>query len=276
LEILPITQYQTFIWRTINIVNAENIIAILGGDLKTGKCNCPAHDDRNPSLSVKAGDNGVVLVKCWAGCTQEAVISSLKERGAWGSNKNEQLSPAELKYRRDATEKRKAERLKIERAKQTAAQLKTVEILKRATGNPAQHEYALNKGGLSFGTRIKRGRWLQRDWLDALLIPLYDTNQNIATISAINTNGEKDLLKGGKKTGCFYPIGNITNTEGLLVIGEGLATVAAVCKVMECPGVVAIDAGNLIPVARNIRKLALSANIVIIADDDQKYGGRGE
>ena len=30
---------------------------------------CPAHDDRDPSLSVREGDDGKVLVKCFAGCT---------------------------------------------------------------------------------------------------------------------------------------------------------------------------------------------------------------
>lgn len=38
---------------------------------------CPAHDDRNPSLSVKRADDGNVLVHCFAGCTTEAICSAL-------------------------------------------------------------------------------------------------------------------------------------------------------------------------------------------------------
>jgi hypothetical protein len=30
---------------------------------------CPAHADKNPSLSVSEGDDGRVLVKCFAGCS---------------------------------------------------------------------------------------------------------------------------------------------------------------------------------------------------------------
>lgn len=29
---------------------------------------CPAHEDRSPSLSINAGDDGRVLLKCFAGC----------------------------------------------------------------------------------------------------------------------------------------------------------------------------------------------------------------
>lgn len=38
---------------------------------------CPAHDDRNASLSVSEGDNGRVLVHCHAGCTVEQITEAL-------------------------------------------------------------------------------------------------------------------------------------------------------------------------------------------------------
>jgi len=40
-------------------------------------CRCPAHEDRNPSLSVGLGDDGGALVFCHAGCTPEAIVSAL-------------------------------------------------------------------------------------------------------------------------------------------------------------------------------------------------------
>jgi hypothetical protein len=43
---------------------------------------CPAHDDRNPSLSI--GEvAGKVLLHCHAGCAQRDVIEALRARGLW-------------------------------------------------------------------------------------------------------------------------------------------------------------------------------------------------
>jgi hypothetical protein len=44
---------------------------------KGWSCRCPAHEDRNPSLSVSAGDDGRALVRCHAGCTVEAVCAAI-------------------------------------------------------------------------------------------------------------------------------------------------------------------------------------------------------
>jgi 5S rRNA maturation endonuclease (ribonuclease M5) len=43
---------------------------------------CPAHDDHNPSLSIREKD-GKVLVHCHAGCSQDAVLATLNARGLW-------------------------------------------------------------------------------------------------------------------------------------------------------------------------------------------------
>jgi len=38
---------------------------------------CPAHDDREPSLSIKEGNDGRVLLRCFAGCDTEEVVEAL-------------------------------------------------------------------------------------------------------------------------------------------------------------------------------------------------------
>lgn len=38
---------------------------------------CPAHEDRSPSLSIHRNPDGKVLMRCWASCTTEEVLSAL-------------------------------------------------------------------------------------------------------------------------------------------------------------------------------------------------------
>lgn len=73
-------------------MNAETIAGALGGR-KVGQgwtARCPAHDDREPSLSIRDAD-GKVLVRCHAGCNQRDVIAALKERGLWDGKAHSSL-----------------------------------------------------------------------------------------------------------------------------------------------------------------------------------------
>jgi DNA primase len=65
-------------------VTAAEIAQRLHGR-RSGACwmaCCPAHEDRDPSLSLRDVD-GKVLVHCHAGCEQRAVIAALKALGLW-------------------------------------------------------------------------------------------------------------------------------------------------------------------------------------------------
>ena len=66
-------------------MTAEAIAKALGGR-KAGSgwmARCPAHDDREPSLSITTGCESKVLVRCHAGCDQRQVIAALQARGLW-------------------------------------------------------------------------------------------------------------------------------------------------------------------------------------------------
>jgi putative DNA primase/helicase len=65
-------------------MTAETIAMALGGRKAGGgwAARSPAHDDRTPSLSIRDGDDKI-LVRCHAGCDQERVIAALRERGVW-------------------------------------------------------------------------------------------------------------------------------------------------------------------------------------------------
>lgn len=66
-------------------MNGEAIAKALGGR-KVGRAwmaRCPAHEDREPSLSIADTEGGTVLVRCHAGCDQRDVIAALRSRGVW-------------------------------------------------------------------------------------------------------------------------------------------------------------------------------------------------
>lgn len=67
-----------------NSVEAEGraLVERLGGHWTRhgGLCRCPAHDDRVPSLSVRAGRTRILL-HCFAGCSAEDILQILEANG---------------------------------------------------------------------------------------------------------------------------------------------------------------------------------------------------
>lgn len=61
-------------------MSADEFIARLEGVRSRGGgkwlARCPAHADRNPSLSIKESQDRI-LVRCWAGCTSEEIVKAL-------------------------------------------------------------------------------------------------------------------------------------------------------------------------------------------------------
>ncbi len=58
----------------------ERILAKLPDAKKSGtgwSACCPAHDDRQPSLSIAEGEDGRVLLKCHAGCSVDAICAAI-------------------------------------------------------------------------------------------------------------------------------------------------------------------------------------------------------
>lgn len=64
-------------------MNAEAILDRLMDVRRSGSgwtARCPAHADRSPSLSICEGDDGRVLLHCFAGCTVESICQALQTR----------------------------------------------------------------------------------------------------------------------------------------------------------------------------------------------------
>ncbi len=63
-------------------MHAEQITRALGGRWhgRYGTARCPAHDDDNPSLSIRDGNVGTLLLKCFAGCQYREILAALTEQ----------------------------------------------------------------------------------------------------------------------------------------------------------------------------------------------------
>jgi len=60
---------------------ADKVINGLEGVKVSGNgrwiAKCPAHDDRSPSLSIRAVDDGRILIHCFAGCSVQDVLQAV-------------------------------------------------------------------------------------------------------------------------------------------------------------------------------------------------------
>ena len=126
---------------------------------------------------------------------------------------------------------------------------------------PDDQQYLQKKGVKSHGTKI--------DMHGNLLIPGRDSSGRIQTMQTITADG-KLFESGAKKQGAFHLISHYssTNLKQPVLIAEGYATAASIHEATHKPVAVAFDAGNLEPVAKELKKAFPDAPFVFVADDD--------
>ncbi|HRI90347.1 MAG TPA: toprim domain-containing protein [Accumulibacter sp.] len=105
----------------------------------------------------------------------------------------------------------------------------------------------------------------------ALLVPLLDIHGLLWNVQRIMPDGAKRFRKG-RAGGLHSPIGDLTNPAALLVC-EGWATGATLHEESGHPVLCAMNAGNLLPVAKAARAAWPGAELVICADNDRKTEG---
>lgn len=133
-----------------------------------------------------------------------------------------------------------------------------------ATEAMKDHPYLVGKGVKPHGIRQQGG---------TLILPFYNGNGEITTIEKIHADGTKRFLKGGRKKGSFFTIGE-PQEGGRMFLVEGYSTGATVFEATGQPVVVAGDAGNMALVAETIREQHPTTEIVVIADNDKSKTGQ--
>lgn len=197
-------------------------------------------------------DDGVAagVFGCWRTGLQET----------WCSRADSAMTPAErqmlLEKVRAAQRQRDAEQALLHRQAGAVALLRW-----RAAGPAGQHPYLAAKGVRAHGLRADA---------DRLLVPLRDTSGALASLQTIYPDGSKRFLLGGRMRGCYHAIGTLGSA---LVLAEGYATGASIHEATGLPVAVAFNAGNLLPVARELRRKHRELDLLVSADDDWRTEG---
>ena len=170
------------------------------------------------------------------------------------SGKREPMTAA---MKRQIDDARQIRQLEQATAHQLAAE-KARHIWDKATPiiEQSQHPYLVKKCIKPHGARLYR---------DALVLPLVDKTDTIVNLQFINADGTKRFLSGGRKKGCYSPIGEPTET---ILICEGWATGASLFESTGHYVIVAMDCGNLKPVAEIARRQHSNNKIIVCADND--------
>lgn len=119
------------------------------------------------------------------------------------------------------------------------------------------HPYLVDKGVRSYDLRQENG---------SLKIPLFNADGEMVNIQSINAKGEKRFSKGAKKKGCFYLLGEVTDT---ILFCEGYSTGASIFEATKIATAICFDSGNLKPVALELGSMYPNAKLIVCGDDDR-------
>ncbi len=101
------------------MTDARTITAALGG--RAGLAYCPAHPNtRTPALSLKDGDDGKLLVHCFAGCSGVDVLAALRSLGLLEGRSDWKPDPQKAEQHR--LEREAKERRRIDQARRCWAE----------------------------------------------------------------------------------------------------------------------------------------------------------
>lgn len=179
----------------------------------------------------------------------------------WPDKPLEQMTAVERKQAVAQREKDTARWKKARAELNTEARQTAKTILKYAKPANANHSYLVSKGIRPHGIfTSEKGD---------LVIPLRNVRGELQSLEFIREDGSKKLLFGGAKKGNFHRIKKAKDAPDTIYIVEGYGTGASVFGATGCETVVAFDAGNLLPVGMEIRKVYPKATIVFCADDDR-------
>ncbi|MCD1125342.1 DUF927 domain-containing protein [Jinshanibacter sp. LJY008] len=212
-----------------------------------------------------AGDGLDLVAKVFNTDTIEAAKSVADILGIdYRTSEQEKSTSQTIKSSKAELEHRKQEQSELNANEQTKRRERFTARYKELEAKTVEgtSNYLTNKGLTGFTMPLLSD--------GGLLIPLVDAGGVVTGAQTIAPTGEKRLLADSIKKGSYYPV-NAPESVFTVIIAEGVATALSVHLIHpDALTVAAIDAGNLIYVARNFRDQYARAKIIIAADNDIK------
>lgn len=174
------------------------------------------------------------------------------------------LTPSERVKMDEQVRRAKLDREHDRQAAQVDAARRAAELWEAAKPASAHHPYLRAKRVSAAGLR-QAG--------DTLLVPLRNIEGDLVNLQRIAPDGCKWFLRGGRVTGSFYLVGPGMPNTGELYIAEGASTAKTVAASLNLPVAAAMNAGNLLPVAKALRSKLPRLALVVAADNDWKTPG---
>ena len=177
----------------------------------------------------------------------------------------------------NTTEKERLLNLQLKTALRLEKEFKEAKTLEES------HPYLLKKG-LNELYNIK----IKIDNFQNILIPLKDENGKIWSLQRISKDGkkiigviknkeekEKNIEYSARKKGCFYTQKPLQEQDEFLLC-EGFATAMTIQKALNKTTIMAVDAANMIDVAKKLNEKYPNKKITIFADNDLKQEIKGK
>lgn len=198
----------------------------------------------------------------------------------WTARESRTLSAEDQREIRERLEAARARREQDKRQREGEAAREANLEWNNAADADDSHPYLVRKGVTAHGLRLtswpvrNRQGEVFRSIDNTLLVPVMDARGKIISLQGIfpakddGMGRDKDFWKNGKKRGGFLMIGR-PQAAGTVAICEGYATGATIHAATGWCVIVAFDAGNLAPVAKEMRKAMPDCTFIIAADNDQ-------
>lgn len=235
---------------------------------RSGTACCPAHDDRNPSLSLADGAEGRLLLTCHAGCSFSDIIAALRGLGLLDGRQSFRSPRPICEAKRKAAER-------AHDVKRSSLASRLWEEARPIRGTPGER-YLRGRGitcALPPSLRYRENCWHQSARRLPALVALITTSQG-NTCAVHRTYLREDGQGKADVSPCKAMLGpagggavRLSSDPGPLVVAEGLETALSLrCGIL--PGPARVWAALSAPGMAALRLPARPGKLIVARDGD--------